>query len=187
MVTALVEQFFAARLSEGAISQLGYSNRILALVLGVLATAATRATLPVFAKLRAAGSQDLRPFALQWAMWFGLGAIAIGALGWLLAPWGVKLLFERGTFTSTDTANVAMLLRYGLVQLPFYVASLVLVSLQASEGRYGLLLVSGILGLAVKTGASFALLSLMGIGGLVLSSAAVYAVNVALLASARTR
>ncbi len=186
-VTALVEQFFAARLSEGAISQLGYSNRILALVLGVLATSATRATLPVFARLRAAGSQDLRPFALQWAMWFGLGAIAIAALGWVLAPWGVKLCFERGTFTSTDTANVAMLLRYGLVQLPFYVASLVLVSLQATEGRYGLLLVSGIVGLTVKSAASFALLSVMGIGGLVLSSAAVYAVNVALLAAARPR
>lgn len=180
-ITALVEQFFAARLGEGAISQLGYANRILALVLGVLATAATRATLPVFARLRAAGVQDLRRFALQWAAWMGLGAAAIAAVGWMLAPWGVRLFFERGTFTSTDTANVALVLRFGLVQLPFYIASLVLVGLHSSEGRYWLLLASGILGLAIKLGASWLLLAWLGIGGLVLSSAVVYAANVVLL------
>lgn len=186
-ITILVEQFFAARMGEGAISQLGYANRILALVLGVLATAATRATLPVFARLRAGGVVDLRRFALQWAGWMAMGAAAVLALGWLLAPWGVRLLFERGTFTSTDTANVAGLLRFGLLQLPFYLSSLVLVSLHSSEGRYGLLLASGILGLAMKVGASFVLLPMFGIGALMLSSTVVYAANVALLLGARTR
>lgn len=183
-VTMLVEQFFAARLGEGAISQLGYANRILALVLGVLATAATRATLPVFANLRAGGVVNLRRFALQWAGWMALGAGAIVAVGWVLAPWGVQLLFERGTFTSTDTGNVARLLRYGLLQTPFYLASLVLVSLHSSEGRYGLLLVSGVLGLAMKVGASYALLPAFGIGALVLSSTVVYLANILLLLAA---
>lgn len=186
-VTALVEQFFAARLGEGAISQLGYANRIIALVLGVLATGATRATLPVFARLRASGAGHVRRVALQWAAWLALGAVVLALLGWLLAPWGVRLLFERGTFSRSDTLNVALLLRYGLLQMPFYVASLVLVSLHSSEGRYGLLLMSGVLGLAVKVGASVALLPVLGLPALVLSSTVVSAANAMLLFGARPR
>jgi len=186
-VTALVEQFFAARLGEGAISQLGYANRVIALALGLLATAVTRATLPVFARLRNSEGASLRGVALRWALWLALGATVTVLLGWRLAPWGIRLLFERGTFTGTDTTNVALLLRYGFFQIPFYVAGLVLVSLHASEGRYWLLFVSGILGLGVKVGASLALLPALGLGGLVLSSTAVYAANVLLLLGVRPR
>jgi len=55
----------------------------------------------------------------------------------------VQLLYERGTFTAANTDIVARLLRLGLLQLPLYVSSLVLVSLHSSLGNYRLLLVSG--------------------------------------------
>lgn len=44
----IVDQFFAARLDTGAIAAISYANRILALILGLGATAVSRATLPVF-------------------------------------------------------------------------------------------------------------------------------------------
>ena len=80
-----------------------------------------------------------------------------------------------------DTAVVARLLRLGVLQLPLYVASLVLVSLHSSLGHYKLLLASGVLGLAVKLPASWLLLPAFGAGGLMLSTAAVYAANSLLL------
>ncbi len=184
-VTVLVEQFFAARMGEGSISSVGYANRVLALVLGVLATAATRATLPVFARIRAAGNLNLRRFATRWAAWLGFAGVAILVIGWLLAPLGIRLLFERGTFSRHDSETVTHLLQLGLLQVPFYLASLVLVSLHSSEGRYRLLLLSGVLGLAVKVGVSYALIPVLGIGALVASSTAVYAANVALLLAVR--
>jgi peptidoglycan biosynthesis protein MviN/MurJ (putative lipid II flippase) len=180
-VATLVDQFFAAGQGTGAISSIGYANRILLLLLSVGGIALTRAMLPVFSQAQLEPGR-VRGLALRWSgyMWL-LGAVAAG-IGWVLAPWGVRLLFERGTFLPSDTEVVAHLLRHGLPQLPFYLMSLVLVSLHSSTGRYGVILASGILGLAVKIIASTFLLSRMGIAGLMLSQTFVYAANAALLA-----
>ncbi len=59
-LTTLVDQFFAARLPEGAISTLGFAGRIVALILGVVAVAITRAMLPVFARTSAEANGDVR-------------------------------------------------------------------------------------------------------------------------------
>lgn len=185
-LTSLIDQFFAAKLGEGSISALGYSGRILALMLGLAATAITRATLPVFSRARAAGS-DLRQLAVRWSGLTWVGGLFVGVIGWALAPWGVRLLFERGTFTSADTAQVAELLRFGLPQLAFFFSSLVLVSLHSSLGRYKVLLMSSIVGLAVKAVASYVLLARLGVSGLMLAQAVVYAVNNLLLMKAIPR
>ena len=34
-------------------------------------------------------------------------------MGWLLAPWGVSVLFQRGAFTAENTQAVAQVLRWG--------------------------------------------------------------------------
>src|SRR3546814_9383235 len=65
----------------------------------------------------------------------GAGAAAV-AIAWALAPWGVALLFERGAFTADNTQAVAQVLRWGLLQLPFYFGVLILVQLLASQNRY---------------------------------------------------
>lgn len=186
-LTTLVDQFFAARLPEGAISTLGFAGRIIALILGVVAIAITRAMLPVFARTGAEANGDVRALALRWTGWLSIAGVVVAAMAWLLSPWAVRTLFERGTFTPDDTMRVASVLRFGLVQLPFYFGSLVLVSMHASLARYKLLLASGVLGLGAKVVSSFLLLPVYGVGGLMLAQAVVYASNVALLAKVNPR
>ena len=41
-------------------------------------------------------------------------------ISWWLAPWIVKLLFERGAFTARNTEAVTEVFRYGLIQIPFF-------------------------------------------------------------------
>lgn len=186
-LTTVIDQFFAARLGVGAISSLGYAGRILALGLGLVATAVTRSTLPVFSQARATGAVDVRGIARRWTGALALvGALMVG-IGWILAPWAVRILFERGTFTTGDTQIVARLLRLGLLQLPFYFASLVFVSLHASFARYRLLLGSGVLGLCAKVIANVVLIPRFHVGALMLSNMAVYAANLVLLAKAPSR
>lgn len=182
----LIDQLFAARLGEGAISSLGFAGRLIALAMGILATAVTRATLPVFSRSAAEGG-PVRGLALRWAAVTGLVGTAVAVLGWLLAPWAVHLLYERGTFTAANTEIVAHLLRLGLLQVPLYVTSLVLVSLHSSLGNYRLLLASGVLGITVKVLASYLLLPAFGAGALMLSAAAVYGVNTLLLSRGISR
>ena len=135
-LTAIIDQFFAAHLGTGAIATLNYANRILALLLGMAAMAVSRATLPVFSRALAQGGEQVHRVAGQWA-WLLLGMGVLTTLvGWLLAPWGVKLLFERGAFVARRSLVVTDVLRYGLPQLSFYFAGLVLVSYLSSRGLY---------------------------------------------------
>ena len=173
----IIDQFFAAHLGTGAIATLSYANRILALILGLGATAVGRATLPIFSKAEAQGSAQGHRLASHWVrLLFLLGVIAM-ILAWGSARWAVQLLFERGAFTLQDTLAVTGVLRYGLVQLPFYFAALVFVSYVSSQRRYTLLFWSGVIGLGSKILGNMVLIPLFGINGIAMAWGLVYAIN----------
>lgn len=178
--SGILDQFFAAHLGIGAIATLSYANRILALILGLGATAVSRAALPVFSQARSQGIQ-LHRLVTHWAqLLFVFGAITM-IVGWWLAPWAVKLLFERGAFVASDTKAVTELLRCGLLQLPFYFSASVLVSYASSQRRYTLLFWSGVIGIFLKIVFNILLISLFGINGIVLAWSVVYALNAAFI------
>ncbi|TCT23120.1 murein biosynthesis integral membrane protein MurJ [Thiobaca trueperi] len=176
-LTGIIDQFFAAHLETGAIATLSYANRILALILGLGATAVGRATLPVFSRSLARGDDQGWRTAMHWVRFLFLLGVAMLLIGWWLAPWMVTLLFERGAFTEQDTQAVTSVLRYGLAQVPFYFAALVLVSYISSQRRYILLFYSGVIGLACKIFSNMTLVPLFGIAGIALSWTLVYAAN----------
>ena len=180
-LTTLMDQFFAADLGEGAISTLSYANRILGLVLGLGATAISRATLPVFSQDIALGGSQVRTLALTWAQWMLLFGVFVFLIGWLLTPWVVALLFERGAFTEQDTQAVASLLRYALFQVVFYFPALVLVAALAAQRRHAWIALSGAINLVCKLPLAFWLSSHLGLNGLVLSTVVMYAFSVVLL------
>lgn len=188
-LTGIIDQFFAAHLDTGSIATLGYANRILALILGIGAMAVSRATLPVFSRAQAQGGEQVHRVATHWVrLMFALGMLTL-IVGWWLAPWGVKLLFERGAFTAQDTVAVTEVLRYMLTQLPFYFSGIVLVSLLASQRRYRVITAVASINLSVKVVANFSLVPWLGLNGLVLSTAFMYLISMSLcwLAVKRSR
>ena len=175
--TGIIDQFFAAHLSTGAIATLSYANRILSLILGMGATAVSRATLPVFSRSEAQGGEQAHRVAFRWVrLMFALGMVTM-VVSWLLAPWGVELLFERGAFSAQDTASVTQVLRFGLAQLPFYFSGLVFVSYLSSRGLYVWLLWSGVTGLCAKLVGNAFLVPSYGVGGIAFATAFTYATN----------
>lgn len=169
-LTVIIDQFFAVDLGTGAIATLGYANRILALILGLAAMAVSRATLPVFSQAKLDGAAQMHKVAAYWTrLMFVLGVGAM-VIGYWLAPWAVRLLFERGAFSAADTAIVADVLRYGLPQLPFYFASAVLASYALSQRRYTLIFWSGVIGIVCKTIANALLVPHLGINGIAAGS-----------------
>lgn len=170
----VIDQFFAVRFGPGVIATLSYSNRVLALIIGLGATAVSRATLPVFSKIKSQEGEQLQSVAMFWVrLMFVLGLVAM-AIAWFLAPWMIKVLFERGAFTSKDTAAVTEVFRYGLMQLPFYFSCLVLVSLLASRRLHKLIAIGAGINLAIKVWANYTLAPLLGINGIVSSTAIMY-------------
>src|SRR3546814_4427183 len=102
-----IDQYTAAGLGANANATLGYASRLLSLLLGLGAASVGRAALPVLADIQARGDQHrARSTALKWSVLMVLAGAVVTAVGWLLAPWGVALLFERGAFTADDTVEI---------------------------------------------------------------------------------
>lgn len=172
--TSLIDQFWAARVSEGAVAVMGYANRLLFLVMGLGAVAISRVLLPTLAHLSSAQpqhTQQARQMALVWSLRvFGLSTLSVLVL-WPLAPWLVSTLFERGAFVASDTQRVAAFLQVSWLQVPTTLAALVLIQQLLAEQRYRWLTLLAAINLIVKLLANNLLTPWLGLQGLAYASA----------------
>lgn len=175
-----IDQYTAARLGNNANATLGYAARLLSLMIGLGAASVGRAALPVLADIQGRGdAAHARSMALKWsAAMLAVGALVVLA-GWWLAPWIVSLLFERGAFTAQDTLAVAEVLRWGLLQLPFFFGVLILVQLLASQNRYGWMAAIAVVNFLVKAAMNAVLAPRMGVAGIMLATSLMYAMSYA--------
>lgn len=173
-----IDQYTAANLGANANATLGYATRLLSLLLGLGAASVGRAALPVLADVHRRGDAvRARKLALKWSVLMGAGGAAVTLAGWWLAPWAVGLLFERGAFTADDTARVADVMRWGLLQMPFYFGVLVLVQLLASQNRYRIMAFIAVANFLLKAAMNFVLAPLMGVSGIMLATSLMYALS----------
>ncbi|HEY4210722.1 MAG TPA: lipid II flippase MurJ [Steroidobacteraceae bacterium] len=169
-LTTVADQFFAARLSAGALASLGYAQRILALILGLGATAVGRATIPVLARAPDSAYANVRGITLRWVRIVFAGGLVAIAIGWWLAPWGVRLLFERGAFTPGDTRAVVAVLRAGLLQMPFNFSAVLLFYALAGRRKYMAITLVASVALILKLLMNSLLVPVWGTQGLMLST-----------------
>lgn len=169
----MLDLILAARLEPGAVATLGYAQRLLALALGLAATSAARALLPVLSDADASVAERVALARRWWMLLVGL-AVPTMLLGLALAPMLVTWLFERGAFTVVHTERVVSAFRVGLLQLPVYVGGVVMVQLCASLGRFGWIAWSSALALTVKLASGIALADRFGVEGILASTALMY-------------
>jgi murein biosynthesis integral membrane protein MurJ len=186
--TIPIDQAFASRLGPGAVATLGYANRIVMLISGFGAIVLARALLPVLSSTVADGSHELGGRqARQWVWLLMLIGAAITVAVWLLAPWVVSVIFERGAFTTANSEAVAHVLRYGALQIPFYFAGLTAVQWIAARGRYASLLVIACLAILLKVAMNLLLVQSFGLAGIMMATAGMYALSFACLYFAANR
>jgi peptidoglycan biosynthesis protein MviN/MurJ (putative lipid II flippase) len=173
-----LDQYAAANLGGNANATLGYASRLLTLLLGIGAVSVGRAALPVLADVQSRGDgHQARAMALKWSIWMvGAGSLVV-VIGWIFAPWGVKVLFERGAFNAADTLRVATVLRWGLLQLPCYFGVLILVQLLASQNRYRVMAAIAVANFALKAVLNLVLAPSMGASGIMLATACMYTLS----------
>ncbi len=181
-VTGVIDQFFAAHLGVGAISTLSYANRIVGLILSLGAMAISRSTMPIFSELAGQGKEsEVRALTSYWAkLMFVFGLVVMG-LAWCFAPWIVELLFQRGAFKSEDTLIVAELMRYLVLQLPFYFSGIIFISLLSAQKKYAAIQWVAISNFSVKVLAIVLLTPVLGIRAIALSTSLMYFASMAML------
>jgi len=179
------DQFFAVHLGAGAVATYSYANRVLALILALGATAVSRATMPVLAAGYVVDALGTARVVRHWGRLMFVLGLGFAALAIWLAPWGVALLFERGRFSAGDSAAVTEVLRYGLLQLPFYASGLVYVSWLTSQRRYLALFWISSVNLALKLIGNMVLVPRIGINGLMVSTVLMLASSLLMLLMVR--
>ncbi len=170
----IIDQWFAAQLGPGTLSMLGYSTRIVGLVLSLFAIAISRGLMPGFAKIQVENPLALRAAVLRYGLIVLLVGLVLAAMGIAASDLLVKLLFQRGEFTAEDTVKVGSLVRYAMVQVPFYFSSMVVVSALLVQGRYRAVTIAAAINGVVKLLLAYLLVARYGLPGLLLATALVY-------------
>jgi putative peptidoglycan lipid II flippase len=89
----------------------------------------------------------------------------------------IKVIFQRGSFTAGDTNAVSSVQALFAFQIPFYIASIVVVRLISSlRANYVLMWGAGI-NLIVNVGLNILFIHLMGLKGIALSTSFVYLIS----------
>lgn len=176
-VTGVIDQLYAAGLSEGTIAELGYANRLLGLILSLGATTFSRAALPVLSVPIIKDKIRRRHLVGHWAAFLFLIGVLAFALLCPLAPIIVRMLYERGAFTARNTVQVVSIFRWGLLQIPFYFAGLVYVAQVAATNNYVYLTIVAVISLVVKIAGNSIAIPYLGVAGLMLSTSVMYLIT----------
>ncbi|NPA73366.1 MAG: murein biosynthesis integral membrane protein MurJ [Epsilonproteobacteria bacterium] len=125
-LSAFIDTYLATFLSTGSISYLYYANRVFQLPLALFAIAVSVAIFPKVAKyLKNKDTQKAHTMIKKsfWLLAFLLSLSTVG--GMVLSKEIITLLFQRGAFTSADTAKSAFVLSMYMVGLlPFGLAKI---------------------------------------------------------------
>ena len=134
-ISAFIDTWLASFLISGSISYLYYANRVFQLPLAIFAIATSIALFPMVAKAIKNQNEDLALKLMKKSALILFVVLSFSmVIGVVFNEFIIKLLFERGAFTSHDTKNTALILSMYLIGLlPFGLAKIFSLWLYAKE------------------------------------------------------
>jgi putative peptidoglycan lipid II flippase len=167
----ILNRVFASGLVEGSISSLNYAAKLAQFPAGVFVLAITVAVYPSLTEYALKG--DLQKF--QGALEKGLGVVMLltapAAVGLAVLRFPiVRLLFEGGAFTASDTMNTASALLYYAGGIVAFSLILVLLRVFFAFRDVKTPVLAGFLGIAVNVIISFLAIENLGHNGLALAT-----------------
>lgn len=137
-ISAFLDTWLASFLVAGNISYLYYGNRIFQLPLALFAIATSIALFPMVAKAIKNKDENRALELMKKSFMILLGLLSVATfVGIVFDELIIRLLFERGAFTSTDTQNTALILTMYLIGLiPFGLAKIFSLWLYATDNQF---------------------------------------------------
>lgn len=173
----VVDQSMAASLGSGNVSVLNYGNKIVALVLSMVALSLSTVLFPRFSRMISAGKWDeLNRMIAGYTKLIFLASIPVVALLALTSEPLIRLLFERGAFTPATTAAVSRVQMYLALQIPFYVLGMLGARLLSALDGNQVMLRIGALNLIMNICGNYAFMHFFGVTGIAMSTSLVYVV-----------
>ncbi len=180
--TIVVDQSMASNLPAGSLAALNYANVIVAALLGVGAAALSTAVLPHLSDLAAQRHfVRMRGDLVHMSKLVFAATLPMTGLVIFFARPLVALLFERGAFRPEDTDGVRWIFAFYALQIPFYTVGVLCAQVVSSlRANHVLFWIAG-LNLVLNVGLNLALIPVMGVAGIALSTAIVYLVGMVAL------
>lgn len=172
-----VDQFFAGQLIVGSLAALSYANRIPAFGVAIVIMALGNVLLPHFSRLV---NDDLKMAynylfrILKWV--FGIVLIAT-IIGVFLSDWVVELWLERDKFTHEDTLKVSTIQQILLLNVPFYLCTLIIVKFLTSINKNNFMAWISLANLVINITLNIILIKHYGVFGLAISTSLVLIIS----------
>jgi putative peptidoglycan lipid II flippase len=180
--TNLVDQAMAAMLAPGSVAALNYGNRIIGLPLNLAASALGTAVIPYFSGM--VSRQDWAGVRHTFYRYLGLILATTVPLTLLLVLFSellVRVVFERGAFTAQDTVLVARVQSFFSLQIPFFLAGILVVRLISAMHANQVLMWGAVINLVVNIVLAYLLMMRIGVAGIALATSVMYFVSFAFL------
>ena len=176
--TVVVDQAMAAMLPPGSVAALGYANKIIGATLSVGALALSTATLPFFSKMVAANDfAGCRHTLKRYSLLVVAATVPFTLLIIAFSRPIVRVLFQRGAFTSADTELVSQVQICYAIQIPFYIWSMLFVRFISSIRRNDVLMYASAINLVVNVVLNIVLMRVWHVAGIALSTSIVYVIS----------
>ncbi|HEX8096790.1 MAG TPA: lipid II flippase MurJ [Pyrinomonadaceae bacterium] len=173
--TNLVDQAMAATLPAGSVASLTYGGRVVGFLLALGATALGTVLVPYFSGMAArsewARLRGTLSFYLKTVFLVCVPLTALLVFG--SAPL-VQILFQRGSFTPADTGRVALVQSLYALQIPFYVAGILVVRLISALRANRVIMWAAALSLLLNVALNYLFMRRLGVAGIALSTSVVY-------------
>lgn len=169
------DRYFLTQVDKGGIAALNYSMNIFLLPISIISVALSTALFPSFSKSFA--ENNVNEINKKLAKFFSVNLYIFVPLTFIMFFFGdiiIKILFQRGAFSSNDSLMTFETLKYFAISLIFYSCYAVLNKLMYSLELIKQLLIVTILGCSIKVVFNFILVSLLKQDGLALSSSISY-------------
>lgn len=172
--TAVVDQSMAAMLPSGSVAALSYASKIVGLILAIGATALSTAAFPYFSDMVAQKDWNgCRHTLKRYSMLVLATTVPLVLVLIAFSRPAVRLIFERGSFTSADTDLVSRIQVCYFIQIPFYICAMLFARFLSSIRRNDLLMYGSAISLILDVLLNLVLMKQMGIAGIALSTSLV--------------
>jgi len=176
--TQIVDQAMAATLAPGSVAALNYGNKVILLPVSLAVTALGTAVIPYFSDMVAREEwAGVRHTLSRYLGLIFVTTIPVTLLLFAVSGPLVRLLFQRGAFTAQDAAVVANVQALSSLQIPFFVAGILVVRLISSMRANYILMWSAAINVVVNVALNYLFMIWMGVAGIALSTSCMYVLS----------
>ena len=169
----IVDQAMAGMLKSGSVSALNYGYRLVGILFS-FSSSLWVVALPHFSNLAYEGNfSKLKGSLYRYCRFALLVTIPSAVLLILISTPIVNIVLERGAFGSNDTILVSRIQRFYLLQLPFFVTSVIIMRFLSSINMNNILMWGGGLGFFLNVILNLLFIRFFGVSGIALSTSVV--------------